>query len=307
MGTPTAILLVEDNAGHARQIVRAFGDRALPSPMHLRKGEEAVMWVSGNRCDVCLLDYDLPGIDGIETLLRLHQRRPNLPVIMLSDARSERAAVAAFHAGVVDYVPKVRGFEDAVVEMVERLVLERAAAQPAPQLIAAGVPDELVQPTYQNRLRVIGRQLDLYRYHSINISEVGGGFLVRALAAGGRVPEALEFPDRDFAQSVMNAIAARGEKEHPRTITPLLPTGYEDFLRALGYHLDRRVAEAVTITELDGFIAVGGVAKAEGIGHTTIEPFQQLLRHDEIAYLLDQAFRRRQKKAGLSFTRVLNR
>lgn len=307
MGTTGAVLLVENNNGHVRHIARAFGERSLPMPIHVRKGEDAVLWVSGNACAACLLDYELPGIDGIETLLRLHQRRPNLPVIMMSAAKSEQVAVAAFHAGVVDYVPKVRGFEEAVARMVQQLI----AAQPvpaaaAPYLAAADVPDGLAQPTYQNRLRVIGRQLDLYRFHSINISEVSGGFLVRALPAGSRTPEALEFPDRDFPQAVMNAIAARGQGERQRLGASLLPTGYEDFLRAVGYHLDRRMAEAVTITELDGFIAVGGVAKAEGIGHTTIEPFQQLLRRDEIAYMLDKAFSRR-AKSGLAFTRLLKR
>lgn len=298
------VLLVENNTGDARHIARAFGEHALPLPTHVRKGEEAIMWVGANPCDVCLLDYDLPGIDGLETLLRLHQRRPHLPVIMLSDAKSESVAVAAFHAGVADYVPKARGFEQAVVEMVQQLVQPKeSTVAVSPYLTSVRIPDELLQPTYQNRLRAIGRQLDLYRYQSINVSEVSGGFLVRTMPAGSRVPEALEFPDRDFPQLVMNAIAARGEGERQKQATPLLATGYEDFLRALGYHLDLQMAEAVTITELEGFIAVGGVAKAEGLGHTTIEPFQQLLRRDEITYLLDKAYNRREKKGLFPFTR----
>ena len=117
--------------------------------------------------------------------------------------------------------------------------------------------ERLTSLTYENRLRVVGRQLDLYAYRAVNLFEVGGGFLVRALLPGSRVPDALEFPDRDFLPQVEAAIAARGEGERLRSTSPLLPTGYEDFLRALGHRFDQRVAEAITVSELDKFIAVG--------------------------------------------------
>ncbi|HEU5422952.1 MAG TPA: hypothetical protein VFU72_05385 [Nitrolancea sp.] len=149
------------------------------------------------------------------------------------------------------------------------------------------------QPTYQNRLRVIGRQLDLGRFRAINLLEIGGGFLVRALTSSNRLAEALEFPHSEFRDSVARAIAARGEGERQHPAHPLLPTGYEDFLRALGYRLDEQHAEAIAVTELEGFIAVSGVAKRDRISQTSIAPFQTLLRADDIVALLDEAFRRR--------------
>jgi hypothetical protein len=90
-----------------------------------------------------------------------------------------------------------------------------------------------------------------------------------------------------------SAYNARGEGEHRRSTSALLPTGYEDFLRALGHRMDTQFAEAITITELDSFIAVGGVAKVETSGQTGFGPLQWLLRADDITYLLDDAFRRR--------------
>lgn len=294
------VLLVEEDSRQAALISQAIERLALPTPRHTRSGEDAVLWVGANNCDLCLLDYQLPGIDGLETLARLRQRKPDLPVVMISDARSERVAVAAFRAGVVDYVPKERGYHEALAGLIQRFAASvEMQPTPLPTRLEPEVPEQLTRPSYQNRLRVIGRQLDLYGYRSINLLEVGGGFLVRALPAGGRTPEALEFADRDFPQLVAGAIAARGEGERLHAASPLLPTGYEDFLRALGYRLDQQRAEAITIGELESFVAVGGVALLDGRGHSTIGPFQELMRPNEINFLLEEAFQRRGKKTSV--------
>lgn len=295
----SVVLLVEDDKEQAQRIARALEQLDLPRPVHAPSGEAAVLWVGAHSCDVCLLDYTLPGIDGLETLVRIHQRKPGLPVIMMSNAKSEAVAVAAFRAGVADYIPKKIDYHDAAARLVLQHVQGRSGAVPAPSATAE-LPEELARPTYQNRLRVIGRQLDLYEYRSINLLEVGGGFLVRALPPGrNRAPEALEFPDRDFPQLVTNAYAARGKSDKRRSASPLVPSGYEDFLRALGYRLDAHLAEAVTVAELDGFIAIGGVDNTGG----AFGPFQTLMRPDDIALLLDEAFQRRAKK-GLGFKRI---
>ncbi len=178
--------------------------------------------------------------------------------------------------------------------MVQQLLASAPVSTSTPvSLDGSGIPAGLLQLTYQNRLRVIGRQLDLYGYRTVTILEVAGGFLVRGAASGSRTPEALEFLDQDFPQLLRNAFNARGEGEHRRSTSTLLPTGYEDFLRALGHRLDTQYAEAVTVTELDSFVAVGGVVRVDATGQTGFGPLQWLLRTDDIAYLLDEAFRRR--------------
>ena len=155
------------------------------------------------------------------------------------------------------------------------------------------LPRSLLLPTYQNRLRVIGRQLDLGGYGAINLMEIPGGSLLRAMGPGARLPEALEHPLGEVPAELARAIAARGEGARDHRPHPLLPTGYEDFLRALGYRLDEQQAEAITVAELDGFVAVGGLVRVEEYARTGIAPFQTLLRAEDIVALLDEAFRRR--------------
>lgn len=158
---------------------------------------------------------------------------------------------------------------------------------------ADALPPVLRRSTYQNRLRVVGRGLDLGGYGDVNLLEVPGGFLVRAMRPGTRTPEALEYPHDDFPRLIEEAIAARGEGQRTHRTHPLLPTGYEDLLRAVGFRLDALQAEAITVTELAGFVAVGGLGRVELSSQTSIAPFQHLLRPDDVGALLDDAFRRR--------------
>ena len=295
------ILLVEDDAKLARKVASAIAAKYPCDIVHMKNGEDAVLWVSAHDCDLCLLDYDLPRIDGLETLARIHQRKPNLPVVMLSGVGSEQVAVQAFHARVVDYVPKRAGFESVVVELVHQLLSKAPRiTETAPTMIGPIIPQVMLHTTYQNRLRVIGRQLDLYGYRAITLLEVAGGFLVRGMPEGGRVPDALEFPDPGFPQLVRDAFSARGKSKKVRTFSPLLPTGYEDFLRALGYKLDTDMAEAITVSELAGMIAAGGVMPIDTSNALTIAPMQWLLRADNIKFLLDDAFRRRGRSTQLN-------
>ena len=293
MSQPT-ILLVEDEPAVASRIRTAIATHFYSAVAHVTSGESAVLWVGANSCDLCLLDYGLPGINGLETLVRIQQRRPDLPVIMLSDAASEHIAVAAFRAKVADFVPKEAGFERIVAQRSQQIVGHAARYSDASaSTTGPAIPDDLLRPTYQNRLRLIGRELDHSGYRGVTILEVAGGFLARGTQSGSRSPEALEFPDQNFLQLVQSAFAARGEGERKRASSLLLPTGYEDFLRALGYRLDTHMAAAVSVTELEGFVAVGGVAKVEASEQTNVGPLQWLMRADDIAYLLDEAFRRR--------------
>lgn len=289
------VILVTESDEVAATLTRALERKNALRPLRFSRGEDAVLWAGANRFRVAIVDFSLPGISGLETILSIRQRRPDAPVVIVSDAGTERAAVDAFHAGVVDYITKHDGFEDAVAHLIHQLLDSHSDETVIPpQLIAPDLPEELIQPTYQNRLRVIGRQLDLYGYHSVSVLEVVGGFLVRALRPGSREPEALEFADPNFPQLLSTALAGVGEGERrPAGHSELIPTGYEDFLRAIGSRLDTYTVEAITIFELEDCFAVSGIGKVEEYEGTTIGPFQWLLREDDIAYLLDEAYRRR--------------
>src|SRR5712692_1469628 len=70
-------------------------------------GEEALQRVDkGMEPDLVLLDVLMPGIDGLETLEQLRQRRPGVKVVMLSCVNDTKKVVQAMRLGAHDYLTK---------------------------------------------------------------------------------------------------------------------------------------------------------------------------------------------------------
>lgn len=294
------VFLVEHDPMVAWKISQAIEARGIPRPRHITNGREAIEQINHEDCGLCLIAYELPDMNGVEAVVRLRQRKPALPIVMLSGAGSESVAVAAFRAGISDYLAKDAQLYDSVVRVVEHIndaKSTQSALRTAPS-IPPELPSELMNHTYQNRLRVIGRQLDLNRYRMASVFEVQGGFLVRALPEIGRDAEAIEFPDRDFLHWVTDAYVNRGEGERGNSQSPLLPSGYEDFLRAMGAALDRHKAEAVSIAEYSTVIVIGGTSNVDSLAQPKVGNLQWILGHDDILQILDEGYRRRNQTAN---------
>lgn len=294
--TGLVVLVVPENGRQFKTLAKAIRGVGVGDVQQARDAEDAVHWLGLYECDACVISYELPGKrDGLAALLDIRNHRQNLPVIMVSRSRSEKVAVGAFHAGVVDYVPMTRGYEQAVASLISQIKVSHAGGAIVPaQIIPPNVEDRVLQASYQNKLRVIGRHLDLYGFRRINVLEVDGGFIVRATPADDRTVETLEFVDQQFSQLIAAAAAHRGDGEKSvRTASTLLPTGYEDYFRAIGYQLDQHAAEAVTISELEELAVVGGVGRVDETGVSRYGPIQWLFHPDDVAVLLDQAYQRR--------------
>ena len=156
----------------------------------------------------------------------------------------------------------------------------------------------LLRPTYQNRLRVIGHHLDRGQHRDVAILEIDGGFIARATSPKARRPQALEFPDTQFVELMQEALDYRGHGQKYNSHASLLPTGYEDFFRALGFLLDNQSALGITVCELDAHLLVAGQQPSASIaGHKAMQNFERYLTRDDIQKLLDDAFKRRTTSA----------
>jgi signal transduction histidine kinase/CheY-like chemotaxis protein len=110
-GDGIRVLVVEDDRDHA-ELVRRTLTRQHP-PFHVAivgDGAACLEAVTHEAYAVVLLDYSLPGMDGVEVLERMRQRGVPVPVVMVTGQGDERVAVKAMKAGATDYVVKTSGY-----------------------------------------------------------------------------------------------------------------------------------------------------------------------------------------------------
>jgi len=102
------------------RLVRKEGLKALAA----YDGETALKLIVSERPDVLLVDFKMPGIDGMELLKRTKEIDSDLPVIMITAYADIKGAVEAMRAGAHDYLAKP--FENLeVIRVVHRALTER--------------------------------------------------------------------------------------------------------------------------------------------------------------------------------------
>lgn len=84
-------------------------------------GHEALVSEAIERCDVLILDLNLPRISGTEVLRRLRQRRPELPIIVLSMYAEDQLGLHLLHEGAAAYLSKQRPPEE-LIAAIHRVI-----------------------------------------------------------------------------------------------------------------------------------------------------------------------------------------
>ncbi|MBY7732790.1 nitrogen regulation protein NR(I) [Vibrio splendidus] len=110
--------------------------------------------------DVLVSDIRMPGIDGIELLHQVHQRSPDLPVIIMTAHSDLDAAVNAYQKGAFEYLPKPFDIDETLT-LVERAIAhsqEQKREQASEVTEETNAPEIIGEaPAMQEVFRAIGR------------------------------------------------------------------------------------------------------------------------------------------------------
>jgi len=200
-----AKVLVVDDDGHIREVVRVALETAGHTVLEAADGAAALRRFREDPCDVVVLDILMPEMDGLEVCRKLRERSP-VPIVFLSSRDEEIDRVIGLEIGADDYVTKPfspRELVARVKALLRRVAAPAAEADDAPLRRGQLVLDTLRYKCFWDTTEVI-----------LTVTEFG---LLRSLMGGpGRVYSRSELVDR--AYGLGHAITDRTIDSHIRRL-----------------------------------------------------------------------------------------
>lgn len=116
------ILFVDDEADFVdimKQRLESWGYEITTAS----SGKEALDILAGNRVDTIILDYLMPGMDGVAVLEQIRKKDKNIPVIMFTAHPNNVSIKGAEELGVSSFIPKFSAYADVQVSLEAALDL----------------------------------------------------------------------------------------------------------------------------------------------------------------------------------------
>jgi len=108
--TKDRVLLIDDE----KEFVETLGERLRARGIFVdiaTSGEEGIEKNKTQNFHAVILDFAMPGMDGIETLKGLREQKPDIQVMLLTGQATIKAAVEATRLGAVDILEKPTDIE----------------------------------------------------------------------------------------------------------------------------------------------------------------------------------------------------
>jgi DNA-binding NarL/FixJ family response regulator len=124
---PIRVLLVEDNQVFSEALELLLGlQEDIEVVGSVGEGQKAVEAVLEHRPDVIVMDYRLPGIDGVQATRAVRDAAPEVAVVCLTASANMREVDALYEAGAVACLSKDQELDE-IVAAIRRAVGARAA------------------------------------------------------------------------------------------------------------------------------------------------------------------------------------
>jgi two-component system nitrogen regulation response regulator GlnG len=184
MAEPT-ILLADDDSSIRTVISRALTQQGY----QIRAtGMASTLWrwVEDGAGDIAILDVVLPDENTLDLLPRIKQRRPQLPIIMMSAQNTLLTAVRATERGAFDYLPKPFDLSD-LTSMVKRA-------------FAVPTSDGNAQTLTEEPLPIIGRSAPMQEIYRIIARLTGTDLTAMITGESGTGKELVARAMHDFGK-----------------------------------------------------------------------------------------------------------
>src|SRR5512133_2728320 len=101
------LLIIDDHPMMREALITALADENdMEVVGEASNGMEGVKQVGESRPDVILMDLLMPGMDGLEAIVRIMEISPEAKILVVTSLEDEDKVLAAVQAGALGYFPK---------------------------------------------------------------------------------------------------------------------------------------------------------------------------------------------------------
>lgn len=165
------ILIVEDEAGISQFLKQGLEEENYQISLAYN-GRDGLKSALANNYDLLLLDWMLPGMNGIEICAEFRKKNTTTPIIFLTAKDTIQETIAGLKAGANDYIKKPFSFE----ELLERIRVQlRAVGNEIPELkLGTIVINKQTHQVFNNGIEVslTQKEFSLLEYLIVNKDKV---------------------------------------------------------------------------------------------------------------------------------------
>jgi two-component system nitrogen regulation response regulator GlnG len=149
------VWVVDDDQSIRWVLERALANAGIPITT-FASADHALQHLRDERPSAIITDVRMPGMDGLDFIAHIHDRYPELPVIVMTAHSDLDSAVNAYRSGAFEYLPKPFDVDDAIA-IVQRAIKTNEEA--APVRSEPALDKEIIgqDPAMQEVFRAIGR------------------------------------------------------------------------------------------------------------------------------------------------------
>jgi DNA-binding NarL/FixJ family response regulator len=126
VGPPIRIVLVEDNQVFREALELLLGLQPdIDVVASVDSGSNAVAAAQEHAPDIVLMDYRLPGLDGVQATRAVREAAPDVAVVCLTASANMREVDALYEAGAVACLSKDQELDE-IIDAIRKAVTTRA-------------------------------------------------------------------------------------------------------------------------------------------------------------------------------------
>lgn len=199
-GQPITVMIVDDHLMFAESLARLLADETDIEVLGVANGgPQAVRMANERTPDVMLVDYQMPGQDGVSISAEVKAGHPSVMIVMLTGSTDDRILVAAIDAGCSGFLTK-----------------DRASGEVAHAIRSVAAGEALISPALLARL--LPKLNRTYRSVGFDLTERERGVL-RWMAKGSTGKAIAAEMNlsvntiRNYTQSVLSKLGAHSKLE----------------------------------------------------------------------------------------------